>query len=80
VPFVAYVHAREPDPQEGQRPPWEPNWRIWRWVGAAAVAGYASARTRGAASAVLMLLVFVFVCQAAAAALPSGDGLREYRQ
>jgi hypothetical protein len=80
VPFVAYVHAHEPDPPEGRREPWEPNWRIWRWVGAAAVAGYASAKTGGAAAALLMLLAFAFVCQAAANALPSGDGLREYRQ
>jgi hypothetical protein len=36
VPFVAYVHAREPDePEDGGRTPWEPNWRLWRWVAAA---------------------------------------------
>ena len=80
MPFIAYVHAHEHDPPEGRREPWEPNWSIWRWVGAAAVAGYASAHTGGAASALLMLLGFVFICQAAANALPSGDGLREYRQ
>lgn len=80
MPFVAYVHAREPGPPEDQRPPWEPNWRVWRWVGAAAVAGYASANSEGAVGALMMLLVFAFVCQAAAEALPKGDGLREYRQ
>ena len=80
MPFVAYVHAHDPELPEDRRPPWEPNWRVWRWVGAAAVAGYASAQTRGAASALLMLLVFAFVCQAGATALPSGDGLREHRQ
>jgi hypothetical protein len=80
VPFVAYVHAREPDRPEDRRPPWEPNWRMWRWVAAGLVAGYASAHSRGAASALLMLLVFIFVCQAAAEALPKGDGLRDYRQ
>lgn len=36
MPFVAYVHAREPDePEDGGRTPWEPNWRLWRWVAAA---------------------------------------------
>jgi hypothetical protein len=80
MPFVAYVHAREPDPPEDPRQPWEPNWRVWRWVGAAAVAGYASAHSEGAVSALMMLFVFGFVCQAAAEALPKGDGLREYRQ
>jgi hypothetical protein len=80
VPFVAYVHAHGPGPPEERRPPWEPNWLVWRWVGTAGVAGYASAHSHGAVSAVLMLLVFVFVCQAAAEALPKGDGLREYRQ
>ena len=53
---------------------------MWRWIGAALVAGYASAHSQGAAAALLALLVFVFVCQAAAEALPKGDGLREYRQ
>jgi len=80
VPFLAYVHANEPDPRDDRRAPWEPNWRVWRWVGAAAVAGYASGHSHGAASALLMLLVFLFVCQAAAEALPNGDGLREHRQ
>jgi hypothetical protein len=80
VPFVAYVHARDPDPPEGRRATWEPNWRVWRWVVAAAVAGFASAHTHGAAAAVLMLIVFACVCQAAAEALPNGDGLRQYRQ
>ena len=80
MPFLAYVHAHDSDPPEERRAPWEPNWRIWRWVAAAAVAGYASAHTEGAAAAVLMLLVFAFVCQAAAEALPNGDGLREHRQ
>jgi hypothetical protein len=80
MPFVAYVHAQDPDPPEDRRAPWEPNWRVWRWVGAAGVLAYGSAHTRGALSALLMLAVFVFVCQAAAEALPKGDGLREYRQ
>jgi hypothetical protein len=80
MPFVAYVHAQGPDPQDDPRTPWEPNWRVWRWIGVAAVLGYASAQTGGALSALLMLAVFVTICQAAAEALPNGDGLREYRQ
>lgn len=80
MPFVAYVHAQDSDPQDGPRAPWEPNWRVWRWIGAAVVLGYVSAHSSGALAAVLMLAVFASVCQAAAEALPSGDGLREYRQ
>lgn len=80
MPFLAYVHAQGPDPQDGRRAPWEPNWRVWRWIGAAALLGYASAHSSGALSAVLMVAVFASVCQAAAEALPGGDGLREYRQ
>jgi hypothetical protein len=80
VPFVAYVHASDHDPRENARPTWEPNLRVWRWIVAAAVLGYASAHTQGALSAVLMLIVFACVCQAAAEALPTGAGLREYRQ
>jgi hypothetical protein len=80
VPFVAYVHAHEPDPREERRAQWEPNLRVWRWIVAAAVLGYGSSQTQGALAAVLMLIVFACVCQAAAEALPKGDGLREYRQ
>ncbi len=80
MPFVAYVHAQDPDPGEEPRPAWEPNWRVWRWVAVAAVAGYASAQARGAVAALLMLVVFACVCQAAVEALPNGDGLREHRQ
>jgi hypothetical protein len=80
VPFVAYVHASEPDPPDKGRATWEPNWRVWRWVLAAVVLGYATAHTHGALKALFMLLVFAFVCQAASEALPSGDGLREHRQ
>jgi hypothetical protein len=80
VPFVAYVHAREPEPPEDRRPVWEPNWRVWRWVALAVAAGFASAHTHAMLSAVFTLVAFVSVCQAAAEALPNGDGLREYRQ
>jgi hypothetical protein len=80
VPFVAYVHAHEPDPREESRAQWEPNLRVWRWIVAAAVLGYGSSQTDGPLAAVLMLIVFACVCRAAAEALPNGDGLREYRQ
>ena len=80
MPFLAYVHAQGPDPPDDRRAPWEPNWRVWRWVGAALVLAYAAAHTHGALAALLTVAVFVVVCQAAAEALPKGDGLREYRQ
>lgn len=80
MPFIAYVHAHDPEPPEERRAPWEPNWQVWRWVAAAAVVGYVSAHSHGALSALLMLVVFACVCKAAAEALPNGDGLREYRQ
>jgi hypothetical protein len=80
MPFVAYVHAGEPERSETGRAPWEPNWRVWRWIIAAGVVGYGSAHTHGALAALLVIAVFALVCQAAAEALPKGDGLREYRQ
>jgi hypothetical protein len=80
VPFLAYVHVQEPDPPDDPRRYWEPNWRVWRWVAAAAVLAYGSAQTTGALAAVLTIVVFVCVCQAAAEALPYGDGLRHHRQ
>jgi hypothetical protein len=81
VPFVAYVHAREPGPPEGDlRTPWEPNWRIWRWVAAALALGFAASRSTGVMALVLMMVVFALCCRAAVEALPNGDGLRDWRQ
>jgi hypothetical protein len=81
VPFVAYVHAREPDPPEdGGRTPWEPNWRIWRWVGAAIVVSFGASRADGALEALLVFVVFALCCRAALEAVPQGDGLRDWRQ
>jgi hypothetical protein len=80
MPFVAYVHADDHDPPpEGPRP-WEPNWRVWRWLVAAAFVTYGAARTQGAVEALLVFVVLALVCRAALEAIPNGDGLREYRQ
>ncbi|MGH2762518.1 MAG: hypothetical protein ACRDL0_03900 [Thermoleophilaceae bacterium] len=80
MPFVAYVHADDRDPRpEGPRP-WEPDWRVWRWIAAAGVATYAAVRTDGAVEALLVFAVFALVCRAALELLPDGDGLRDYRQ
>lgn len=80
VPFLAYVHSRDPgEPPEG-RPAWEPNWRLWRWVGAAAVVAFVATHTGGALQALLVFIVFAFACRAALEVLPDGDGMREYRQ
>jgi hypothetical protein len=80
VPFVAFVHARDPDPLAGGRRPWEPNWRMWRWIAGAVLAIYAATKADGGAQALLVLIAFALVCLAAEAALPRGDGLREWRQ
>jgi hypothetical protein len=81
VPFVAYVHAREPDePEDGGRTPWEPNWRVWRWVGVALPVTYGATQAHGLLASVLVLVVFALCCRAAVELLPNGDGLREWRQ
>jgi hypothetical protein len=80
VPFVAYVHAEDPSPGPDERPAWEPNWRIWRWVVVALPAAYAATSAQGVVEALLVLIVFGLACRAAVEALPDGDGLREYRQ
>jgi hypothetical protein len=80
MPFVAYVHAEDPEPRPEGRRPWEPNWRVWRWVAAACVVAYAAARSDGALEALLAFAVFGLVCRAAVELLPDGDGLREHRQ
>jgi hypothetical protein len=83
VPFLAYVHSRDPDPlperPEG-RTPWEPNWRVWRWIMVAVVAVFAATRTDGWAEALLVMVALGLVCQAAAEAIPRPGGMRDYRQ
>jgi hypothetical protein len=81
VPFLAYVHAREPDqPEDDERASWEPDWRVWRWVVVAVVFGYAATRVGGVVELLLVMIVFAFSCRAAVEALTNGDGLREWRQ
>ena len=79
MPFVAYVHEPEGDPSPGQ-PPWEPDWRVWRPLGLAALAAFAAGNTSGAATVLLIFLAFGLVCRAITAALPDWNGMREYRQ
>ena len=82
MPFLAYVHSREAGPPDGpgERPVWEPNWRVWRWVVAAAVFAVVSVYSSGGFELLMVLLAFVCVCRAATTALPRGGGLNEYRQ
>jgi hypothetical protein len=80
VPFLAYVHASDSDPRDEGPRPWEPNWKVWRWVLAAVIVAFAATRSEGALEALLVFVVFGLVCRAALEALPGGDGLREYRQ
>ena len=80
MPFVAYVHANEPEPAPSGRPVWEPNWRLWRWVLAAIPLSIAADNSHGVVAFVLVLAVFTLVCKAVAELWPDGDGMIEYRQ
>ena len=72
--------GRGSGPHAAGRAPWEPNWKVWRWIAGAALAAYAATQADGAARALLVLIAFALVCLAADAALPRGDGLRQWRQ
>jgi hypothetical protein len=76
VPLLAYVRAPDPAP----RPHWEPNWRVWRWLLAAVVIGFAATRSGGAVSVLLLFVVFGLACRALTEALPWGNGLSDWRQ
>ena len=76
MPLLAYVRA----PESARRPHWEPDWRVWRWLLAALVVGFAAARSGGAVSTLLAFVVFGLVCKAVSEALPWGDGLTDWRQ
>jgi hypothetical protein len=78
MPFLGYIDAPH-GPGEGPTP-WQPNWRVWRFVAAALPVGFAAANSRGAVQYLLVVLTFTLVCQALAEALPGMGGLREWRQ
>jgi len=77
------IHDRDREPP-AQEPPggaaWEPNWRVWRWVLAAAIVVFAAASTTSGASTLLFLTGFGLCCRSVSEAVPYGDGLREWRQ
>ena len=79
MPFLAYIRAEEPDPKPG-RQPWEPNWRLWRWVVAAAFVTYGATHTDGALAALLVMVIFALICRALLELMPDGDGMRDYHQ
>ena len=79
MPFLAYIHAEEPDPRPA-RPPWEPNWRVWRWVLASVVVFFAATQTEGPVEALLAFVIFGLVCRALVELIPRGDGMNQYRQ
>ncbi len=80
MPLLAYVHARDSGEPEGERRPWEPNWRVWRWVIAAIFATFGAARAEGAVELLLVIVVFGLVCKALEELLPDWGGMRDYRQ
>ena len=79
MPFLAYIHAEEPDPRPDKRP-WEPNWRMWRWLVVATFVFYGATHTGGALAVLLVFVMFALVCRAVLEALPDSGGLRDYRQ
>ena len=74
------IHDDDPGQEPPGGAPWEPNWRVWRWLGAAAVVAFAAASATGAVSTLLFLTAFGLCCRSLSEAIPYGDGLREWRQ
>ncbi len=80
MPFLAYIRAEEPD-RPPERRPWEPNWRVWRWVVAAGFVTFGATHTHGALAVLLVFVIFALVCRALLELIPEGGGgLRDYRQ
>ena len=63
-----------------ERPVWQPNWRMWRWVAAAIALFVAADVTPGIVSYVLVLGAVACACRAVSVILPPLDGLRDHRQ
>jgi hypothetical protein len=83
MPFLMLVQSRRPQGPSGPPGaprPWQPNWRVWRWLVAAVVVGYAASESDGAVAALLVFTVVALCCRAITEALPYHEGLREWRQ
>jgi hypothetical protein len=80
VPFLAYIHAEDRQPQDEGPPAWEPDWRVWRWILAALPVTYGAVQADGVVEMLLVFVVFGLVCRSAVELIPDGDGMREYRQ
>jgi hypothetical protein len=74
------IDDRAPPPDEGERAPVEPNWRLWRWLAAAVVIAFAAAHATGLVGYVLLCGAFGAGCKAVAEAVDYAGGLREWRQ
>ena len=72
------VHEPREDPPE--RPEWSPNWRLWAWVAAAVVIGFAASVADGPIGFALTMASFGAGCRAVTVALPYGGGLSDWRQ
>jgi hypothetical protein len=81
---VLLIDTREPPPPppsgERERPPWEPNWRLWSWVALMIAALAVGDAAGGVAAYVLACAAIVFAGRAVAVAMPYTSGLRDYRQ
>lgn len=78
--LLMLIHDEDRGPDPPERAAWEPNWRLWAWVLAAAVVAFAAVNTTGAVSALLVLTAFGLSCRALSEAIPYGGGLTEWRQ
>jgi hypothetical protein len=76
------IDTREPPPggRDELRPAWEPNWRMWGWIAAAGLVGFAALSAHGALATLLIFAAFAAGCRAVDIALPYRSGLREWRQ
>ena len=79
--MLMLIDTRNPPPaRPGERPAWEPNWRLLGWVAVTIVLFVAAASTPGIVSYVLVLGAIGSACHAVTLILPPLDGLRDYRQ
>jgi hypothetical protein len=79
--MLLLIDTRNPPPDPvGERPAWEPNWRLWGWVALTIATLVAADAASGLVSYLLVLAGFFSACRAVSVILPPLDGLRDYRQ
>jgi hypothetical protein len=74
------IDTRQPPPEPGERPVWEPDWRLCAWLAAAIASFVGCSLSTGFTAYVLICVGVTCAAQALSRVLPNPFGMHEHRQ